>query len=102
MNGNTQADYQTRAIITGLVVVCATALLILGKLDSLQWIGIVSGFGGVYAAMKYSTDQKANGTSKVDSNSLIASIVRDLPAMTADIVVKTLKNGGQNDIGNKT
>jgi hypothetical protein len=97
MNGNTQADYQTRAIITGLTILCLTALLILGKISSAEYLATVALFGAGYGYMKHSETQKANGGMKTDYNSMLATGIRESAAMASDTVIKALKNGTANE-----
>lgn len=68
MNGET--DKSTRAIIAGLVIICATALLFYTRIEPEQWERVVLFAGGGYFIVKQLKDslQRKNGNGAVSEN----------------------------------
>jgi len=100
MNGNGTIDYQTRAIITGLIIVCATALTIMKLMSPDRWEYIALTAGVVYMGVKFAKDYmdgtKTNGNGKIPKNdfsSIVATAIRETAAMTAEKIDEK-KNGG--------
>ena len=93
MNGN-GSDYQTRAIITGLIIVCATVLVIYKLLDPGRWEYIVLTAGAVYMGVKFAKDYLESTTAngkvmpKNDFGSIVATAIRETAAATAERIEK--------------
>ena len=103
MNGNTPIDYQTRAIITGLIIVCATVLTIMKLMTPERWEYIVLTAGVVYMGVKFAKDYlngtKANGNGKIPKNDfppIIATAIRETAATTAEKISERKSGGNQN------
>jgi len=97
MNGNSsQADYQTRAIITGVIIVCATVLTIMRIMTPERWEYIALTAGVVYMGVKFAKDyldvaKAGNGkVTKADLGTFAANIIRGMK-----------ENGGQTNGENK-
>jgi hypothetical protein len=94
MNG--QNDYQTRAIITGVIILCATALTIMRIMTPERWEYIALTAGVVYMGVKFAKDYLDSATK--NGNGKITKA--DLGTFTANII-REMKNGGQANGENK-